>query len=102
MEIEIKNIQPSPYQHRRSFHVDDLALSIQRDGLIEPIVIRRLDGNDERFELIAGERRLRAVKTFSETILSRVVDVTDLQARRMCAAENMQREDVSVLKRLGM
>ncbi|RLA39666.1 MAG: hypothetical protein DRR06_18750 [Gammaproteobacteria bacterium] len=94
MIIKTKQIQPSPYQHRRSFHVDDLALSIQRDGLIEPIVVRRLDGGDQ-FELIAGERRLRAVKTFSDTILSRVVDATDIQSRRMCAAENMQRENVS-------
>jgi N6-adenosine-specific RNA methylase IME4 len=72
----------------------ELAKSIKRDGLIEPVVIRVSENG--RYELIAGERRLRAAKLAElDTILCRVVDVTDLQARRMCAAENMQRQDLS-------
>lgn len=95
-EIEVELIDPSPYQYRRIFHDDkllELARSIERDGLIEPVVVRTKDG---RHELIAGERRLRAVKIASlDTILCRVVNATDIQARRMCAAENLQREDLS-------
>lgn len=94
-EIHVSLIDPSPYQHRRYFSknkLQELADNIKRDGLIEPIVIRP---KDKRYELIAGERRWRAVKLVGlPTILSRVIVVSDLQARRMCAAENLQREDL--------
>lgn len=97
-QIEVSLIDPSPYQHRRIFHDDklkELAKSIERDGLIEPVVAREI-GADGRHELIAGERRLRAVKIAAlDTILCRLVNVSDTQARRMCAAENLQREDLS-------
>ncbi len=60
--IDIEKIDPSPFQHRRHISDDklrELALSITRDGLIEPVVLRRCNG---RFQLICGERRLRVVK----------------------------------------
>ncbi len=95
-EIPVDLIDPSPYQHRRSFSgkkLAELANSIKRDGLIEPIIARSKNG---RYELIAGERRWRAVEMAGgPSILSRIVEVSDLQARRMCAAENLQREDLS-------
>ena len=102
-DIPVTSIDPSPYQHRKHFSRDalqELAKSIERDGLVEPIVVRPLpDG----YELIAGERRVRAVKEYTtlDTILARIVDVTDLQARRMCATENMQREDLSAVEMVG-
>ena len=61
-EITVSNIQPSPYQHRRVFDessLRELANSIERDGLIQPITVRQVNAH---FELIAGERRWRAVK----------------------------------------
>lgn len=97
--IPINTIHKSPYQHRRDFNTDklnELAKSIARDGLIEPIVVRR---NAEGYELIAGERRWRATQRANQTeILARVVEATDLQARRMCAAENMQRQDLGAVE----
>ncbi len=102
--IDVDLIKPSPYQHRRTFtqsKLSELASSIKRDGLIEPIVIRSLNGAGG-YELIAGERRLRACKLVGiPSILSRVVDVSDLQARRMCAAENLQRENLSPVEEVA-
>lgn len=97
--IPINAIHKSPYQHRKDFNPDklnELAKSIERDGLIEPIVVRR---NAAGYELIAGERRWRATQRTSQVeILARVVEATDLQARRMCAAENMQRQDLGAVE----
>lgn len=100
-EITVSNIQPSPYQHRRMFDesaLRELSKSIERDGLIQPITVRSI--NDDRYELIAGERRWRAVKQFTslQTIPARVLDVDDLQARRLCATENLQRADLTSLE----
>lgn len=97
--ISIGVIQPSPYQHRKDFSpskLSELAKSIDRDGLIEPIVVRPVN---EHYELIAGERRWRAAGLIGHNeILSRVVQATDLQARRMCAAENLQRQDLGAVE----
>ena len=107
--IDVQKINPSPYQHRRHFDEDKLkelaclrathrqAASIQREGLIEPVIVRPVD---KRYQLIAGERRLRAVRDFTEieTIQAQIVIAGDLQARRISAAENMQREDLSAIE----
>jgi len=98
--IDVRKIDPSPYQHRRHFDEDklkELAASIQREGLIEPIIVRPID---KRYELIAGERRFRAVRDFTEmgTIQAHIVIADDLQARRISAAENLQREDLSAIE----
>ena len=98
--IDLQDIDPSPYQRRRYFDEDklkELAASIQREGLIEPIVVRPVR---KRYELIAGERRLRAIRDYTDikTIQAQVVHVGDLQARRISAAENMQREDLSAIE----
>jgi ParB family chromosome partitioning protein len=64
--IDLRDIAPSPFQHRKNFDSDklkELAASIQRDGLISPILVRPI-GN--RFELIAGERRLRAIRDHTD------------------------------------
>ena len=98
--IDVRKIDPSPYQHRRDFDEDklrELAASIQSEGLIEPIVVRP---KRDRYELIAGERRFRAVRDFTEmeTIQAQIVIAGDLQAGRISAAENMQREHLSAIE----
>jgi len=98
--IDLQKIDRSPHQHRRHFDEDklrELAASIQREGLIEPIVVRPIE---RRYELIAGERRLRAVRDYTEmnTIQAQIVIASDLQVRRISAAENMQREDLSAIE----
>ena len=98
--IDIKKTDPSPFQVRKFFEVDalkELAASILREGLIEPIVVRR---KGRHYEIIAGERRFRAVRDFTEmkTIPAQIVKATDLEARRISAAENLQREDLSAIE----
>jgi hypothetical protein len=98
--IHIQQIDPSPFQKRKYFDEDklkELASSIQNDGLIEPIVIRP---KENRYELIAGERRLRAMRHYTDrgTIEAKIIHVDDLQARRISAAENIQREGFSALE----
>jgi len=98
--IDVRKIDPSPYQHRRDFDgnkLRELAASIEREGLIEPIVVRP---KGDRYELIAGERRFRAVRDFTEmeTIQAQIVIAGDLQARRIATAENLQREDLSSIE----
>ncbi len=64
--IDVKKIDPSPYQVRKHFDEDklkELAATIEREGLIGPIMVRP---NGGRYELIAGERRLRAVRDYTE------------------------------------
>jgi len=98
--ILTKSIVPSPFQKRKFFDdekLKNLALSITTDGLIEPIVTRQ---KGEKYELIAGERRFRAVTEYTRltTIQSKIIEVDDLQARRISAAENFQREDFSAIE----
>jgi len=98
--IAVNHISPSPFQHRKYFNEEKLrklAASIQREGLIQPIIVRPSNG---RYELIAGERRLRAVKDYTDMnkIVCSIVDVNDFQARRMSAAENLHREDLSTIE----
>ena len=98
--IDLRKIDPFPYQLRRHFDEEklkELAGSIQREGLIEPIVVRP---KNDRYELIAGERRFRAVRDYTQmkTIQAQIVKASDLQARRISAAENLQREDLSAIE----
>ena len=102
--IDIKKIDPSPYQHRKYFDENslrELGASILLDGLIEPIVVRLQQKG--RFQLIAGERRLRAVKEYTDMtiIQAKISVVDDLQARRISAAENLLREDLSAIKSIA-
>ncbi|MBC8463567.1 MAG: ParB/RepB/Spo0J family partition protein [Deltaproteobacteria bacterium] len=71
--IDLRDIDLSPYQHRKIFDSDklkELASSIQRDGLISPILVRPI-GN--RFELIAGERRFRAIRDHTDRLEIRIM-----------------------------
>jgi len=99
--IDLKLIDPSPFQVRKYSDEDkakELAASIKREGLIEPIVVRRLKGG--RYEIIAGHRRVQAVRDYTDwkTIPAQIIKVDDLQARRISAAEKLQREDLSAIE----
>jgi hypothetical protein len=99
--IDINKIDPSPFQCRKfsdEVKSKELAGSIDRDGLIEPIVVRRKD--DGRYEIIAGHRRVQAVRDYTDwkTIPAQIIKVDDLQAQHISAAENLQREDLSAIE----
>ena len=100
--IDVNKIDPSPFQirkHRDEGKLKELAASIQRSGLIEPIVVRRI-GRNGNYQNIAGGRRLEAIRKYTDikSIQAQIVDVDDLQAREISAAENLQREDLSVIE----
>lgn len=101
-DILVSKIVPSPYQPRRSFDPDklkELAESIRANQLLQPIIVRPLNDSEETFELVAGERRLRAHKILErETIQAVVRNLTDEQARNLVLIENLQREDLSTME----
>jgi ParB family chromosome partitioning protein len=99
--IPIELIERSRFQPRRDFDPDalrELADSISAQGVIQPIVVRPL--NDDRFELIAGERRWRAAQQAGLAEIPAVVreDVSDQAAMAMALIENIQRRDLNPLE----
>jgi ParB family chromosome partitioning protein len=99
-EIPLRAITPSPFRVRKAFDpvkLHELADSMARDGQAHAILVRE-DG--PRFQIVAGERRWRAKQLVegATTILAEVRPLTDLQARRLTAAENMQRENLSPIE----
>ncbi len=84
-----------PRQHFAKDKIDELAASIKEHGLLEPIVVRRIPGQ-ERLEIIAGERRWRASqKAGIKEVLVVVKDVTPKTAFELALIENVQREDLN-------
>jgi len=84
-----------PRQHFAKEKIDELAQSIKEHGLLEPIVVRRIPGQD-KFEIIAGERRWRASqKAGLREVLVVVKDVTPKAAFELALIENVQREDLN-------
>lgn len=100
-EISVGLIDPSPFQPRREFapaELRGLADSIRQSGLIQPILIRPAAGG--RYELVAGERRLRASKLAGlGTIPAVVRELTDEQAAERALVENIQRTDLNPIER---
>ncbi len=89
-------IVPSPFQPRREFdyyELLELSSSIQRNGLIQPMTVRKVG---DRYELISGERRLRAsVMAGLKTVPCVVVKAGDRECSLMCLIENIQRTDLN-------
>ncbi|MDE6592614.1 MAG: ParB/RepB/Spo0J family partition protein [Oscillospiraceae bacterium] len=96
IEIDMDRIYPNPNQPRRIFdseELEDLAASIKTNGLIQPITVRRVDVG---FELVAGERRLRAARLCGMTeIACIVIETTERGSAMMSLVENMQRKDLN-------
>lgn len=99
VEIELDRIRPNPAQPRRSFDGEELlglSRSIRENGLLQPLLVRR-DG--EGYELIAGERRLRACRMAGlRTAACIVSDCTPDQSAVMAMTENLQRSDLGVFE----
>lgn len=98
--IAIAEIRRSPYQPRRRFDeaaLGELARSVKTQGLVQPLVVRQqADGG---YELIAGERRLRAAGLAGlDAVPALVRDATDEQALALALIENIQREDLKPLE----
>lgn len=96
VEVLIEDIIPNPNQPRREFNEDELhclAESIRHDGIIQPITVRKVG---EKFEVVSGERRLRAAKISKfESVPCIVVDITERSSALIALIENIQRSDLS-------
>lgn len=92
-------IQASPFQPRRRFNeeqIKELADSIHESGLIQPLIVRRVEG---KYELIAGERRLRAIRSLGLKEVRVVVkEATDREVAELTLIENLQREDLTPME----
>jgi ParB family chromosome partitioning protein len=99
LRVPIEQISPSPYQPRRSFDegkIEELAASIRNQGIIQPLVVRR---KEDRYELIAGERRWRAaMKAGLKEVPAVVREASDHEALQLALVENLQREDLNPIE----
>jgi ParB family chromosome partitioning protein len=99
-QLPVDLIQRGKYQPRRDMHteaLEELAESIRRQGVLQPIVVRHID--DTRYEIIAGERRWRATQLAGlDTVPALVRDVADDAAIAMALIENIQREDLNAME----
>lgn len=99
-EISVDQIDRNPYQTRSSVNEDqlaELAASIVANGVVQPILVRPLDGG--RFQLIAGERRWRASKLAGKSTIPAILrQVSDEQAMEITIVENLQRADLNPME----
>jgi ParB family chromosome partitioning protein len=100
IEIELELIDINPYQPRSYFNEEalrELASSIKELGVIQPITVRKLDGN--KFQLVSGERRFRASKLIgNKTIPAYIRLANDQEMLEMALVENIQRKDLDPIE----
>ncbi len=100
VEIEIKSIQVNPFQPRSYFNEDalqELSNSIKELGVIQPITVRKLEGNS--FQIVSGERRFRASKLAGLTTIPAYIRLAnDQEMLEMAIVENIQRENLDPIE----
>ncbi len=100
LKINISQIQPNSSQPRKNFkdpELNELAISIKTQGLIQPIIVRPI--NEDQFEIIAGERRWRASQLAGLHEVDCVIkDIEDADVLEAALIENIQREDLNVIE----
>lgn len=100
LEVPVHQVRSNPYQPRREFNeasLTELAASLKSTGLVQPIVVRKLD---DGYELIAGERRLRAARMAGFATLPAIIKHVDAPTQaQMALVENIQREDLNPIDR---
>ncbi len=99
-EVPVERIQRNPFQPRKAFDADELATlsaSIKNHGILQPLVVRAVG---EGFQLVAGERRLRAAQEAGlSTVPVRIVDFNDQQTLEATLVENIQRSDLNPIEK---
>lgn len=101
-KIPLESVLPNPFQPRRDFReseLADLSRSIQENGLLQPLVVRPSPAGGGRFELVAGERRLRAIDQLGWTEVPVVIrEANDETLLVLALVENLQREALGPLE----
>jgi ParB family chromosome partitioning protein len=97
--LEVERLAPNPRQPRKSFEeegLQELAASIRRNGVLQPVLVRRVGSG---FQLIAGERRLRAAKLAGHgRIPALICTMEEAESLRAALLENIQREDLNAIE----
>jgi ParB family chromosome partitioning protein len=98
--LPVDHIRPNPYQPRKYFNqatIEELAVSIESYGILQPLSVRKI--GETSFELVAGERRLRAAKLLGmEKVPSIIVEIVDKDSAMLALIENIQREDLNYIE----
>lgn len=96
-EVSVDRIVPNPHQPRQDFHpheLEELTASVRENGVVQPILVR--PRGEGRYELVAGERRLRAAKLAGLAQVPVVIrDISDTESLELALVENIQREDLN-------
>ena len=99
VEVPVENIRPNPYQPRKTFDKEklkELSESIKKHGIIQPLIVRKKGLN---YELVAGERRLRAARLAKlQTVPVLIREYDEKQMRELSLVENIQRHDLNPLE----
>jgi ParB family transcriptional regulator, chromosome partitioning protein len=99
-DLDIGAISPNPFQPRQDIagaEFDELVASIRRHGVLQPIVARPANGG---YQIVAGERRLRAAQAAGLTTIPAVVrEISDREALEVALVENLRREDLNPMER---
>jgi ParB family transcriptional regulator, chromosome partitioning protein len=99
-ELALDDIAPNPFQPRARFDeeaINELAASIKTNGLLQPVMVRRVAEDD--YQLVAGERRLRAARVAGlPKIPAMIRDLSDREMMEMALIENIQREDLNPIE----
>ena len=108
LEVDIDQLEPNRYQPRAAMdesRLEELSRSIRANGVIQPIVVRKLDGSPgsrERYQIIAGERRWRAAGRAQlarvPIVIKDVADANDKRLLEIALIENIQREDLNPME----
>jgi ParB family chromosome partitioning protein len=100
VSVPLDRIEPNPWQPRRQVDeaaLEELAASIREHGVVQPIVVSR--AGEDRYRLVAGERRWRACRLLGwEAIPAIVRDLSERESMEMALVENLQREDLNPLE----
>ena len=103
LEVPVESIRPNPFQPRAQFDDDsmaELAASIKEVGVLQPILVRKVEGSPDTFELIAGERRWRSARRAGLEVVPAIVQdhASDLHSLEIALIENLHRSDLNGLE----
>ena len=100
--VSISDLSRNPYQPRQHFSeekLEELANSIRKNGIIQPIAVRESKSQSEKYEIVAGERRwLAAQRAGLHEIPVTVLDLTDVESLEVAIVENIQRDDLNPIE----
>ena len=101
-KISISSIIPNKYQPRKKFekeNLEELTKSIKERGIIQPLVVRISENQKDKYELIAGERRLQASQTAGlHEVPVIIIEADNLKSLELAIIENVQRKDLNVIE----